>query len=66
MTPPPGFLWTPMSHFYEDDASIHALRLSCSSVTPAQIDTALNRLTALIWDQLVLSVEANSTVGLLA
>jgi (S)-3,5-dihydroxyphenylglycine transaminase len=47
-----GVLWTPMSHFYEAGPPIHALRLSCSSVTPAQIDAALNRLTALITDQL--------------
>lgn len=48
-----GVLWTPMSHFYDGDAPIHALRVSCSAVTPAQIDAALNRLTALIVDQLV-------------
>jgi len=47
-----GVLWTPMSHFYETSTPIHALRLSCSSVTPAQIDAALNRLAALITDQL--------------
>lgn len=45
-----GVLWTPMSHFYDTDAPTHALRLSCSSVTPAQIDAALNRLSALIHD----------------
>ncbi|MEU4288640.1 PLP-dependent aminotransferase family protein [Kribbella sp. NPDC026596] len=47
-----GVLWTPMSHFYEGDTPIHALRLSCSAVTPPQIDAALNRLAALIADQL--------------
>ncbi|QNE18964.1 PLP-dependent aminotransferase family protein [Kribbella qitaiheensis] len=47
-----GVLWTPMSHFYDGDGPIHALRLSCSSVTAAQIDAALNRLAALIMDQL--------------
>ncbi len=47
-----GVLWTPMSHFYEGDTPIHALRLSCSAVTPVQIDAALNRLAALIADQL--------------
>jgi (S)-3,5-dihydroxyphenylglycine transaminase len=47
-----GVLWTPMSHFYEAGPPIHALRLSCSSVTTAQIDAALNRLAALIADQL--------------
>jgi (S)-3,5-dihydroxyphenylglycine transaminase len=47
-----GVLWTPMSHFYDGDAPINALRLSCSAVTLAQIDAALNRLAALITDQL--------------
>ena len=47
-----GVLWTPMRHFYDGDGPIHALRLSCSSVTPDQIDAALNRLAALIMDQL--------------
>jgi (S)-3,5-dihydroxyphenylglycine transaminase len=47
-----GVLWTPMSHFYEAGPPLHALRLSCSSVTTAQIDAALNRLAALIADQL--------------
>ncbi len=47
-----GVLWTPMGHFYEAGPPIHALRLSCSSVTTAQIDAALNRLAALIADQL--------------
>ncbi|MFI5711748.1 PLP-dependent aminotransferase family protein [Kribbella sp. NPDC051620] len=47
-----GVLFTPMSHFYDGDAPLNALRLSCSAVTPAQIDAALNRLAALIHDQL--------------
>ncbi|ONI68790.1 GntR family transcriptional regulator [Kribbella sp. ALI-6-A] len=47
-----GVLWTPMSHFYDGDTPIHALRLSCSSVTPAEIEPALDRLAALIRDQL--------------
>ena len=47
-----GVLWTPMSHFYDGDAPVNALRLSCSAVTPAQIDAGLNRLAALIADQL--------------
>ncbi|GAB2552086.1 aminotransferase-like domain-containing protein [Kribbella endophytica] len=47
-----GVLWTPMGHFYDGDAPIHALRLSCSSVTPAEIEPALDRLAALIRDQL--------------
>jgi (S)-3,5-dihydroxyphenylglycine transaminase len=47
-----GVLWTPMSHFYDAGAPIHALRLSCSAVTLDQIDSALNRLAALIRDHL--------------
>ncbi len=47
-----GVLWTPMSHFYDTETPIHSLRLSCSAVTPAQIEAALNRLTALIHDHL--------------
>ncbi|WP_371405092.1 PLP-dependent aminotransferase family protein [Kribbella sp. NBC_00662] len=50
-----GVLWTPMSHFYDGDTPINALRLSCSAVTLDQIDAALNRLAAFITDQLVLS-----------
>ena len=49
-----GVLWTPMGHFYDTDEPINALRLSCSAVTPDQIEAALNRLAALILDQLVL------------
>ena len=49
-----GVLWTPMSHFYDTDAPINALRLSCSAVTPPQLQLALDRLTAFINDQLVL------------
>jgi (S)-3,5-dihydroxyphenylglycine transaminase len=47
-----GVPWTPMSHFYDAGPPIHTLRLSCSAVTPAQIDAALNRLAAFIRDQL--------------
>ncbi|MEV4260913.1 PLP-dependent aminotransferase family protein [Kribbella sp. NPDC049584] len=49
-----GVLWTPMSHFYDGDTPINALRLSCSAVTLQQIEAALNRLSAFIFDQLVL------------
>jgi (S)-3,5-dihydroxyphenylglycine transaminase len=48
-----GVLWTPMTHFYDGDAPINALRLSCSAVTLPQIDVALDRLSAFITDQLV-------------
>ncbi len=53
-----GVLWTPMSHFYDTDAPVNALRLSCSAVTPDQLQTALDRLTAFITDQLVLSTRS--------
>ncbi|MFE5584089.1 PLP-dependent aminotransferase family protein [Kitasatospora sp. NPDC056531] len=43
-----GVLFTPMRHFSEDDRTCHQLRLSCSSLTPDQIDTGLDRLAALI------------------
>jgi (S)-3,5-dihydroxyphenylglycine transaminase len=47
-----GVLFTPMSHFYDGDTPLNALRLSCSSVTTTQIEAALNRLSALIHDHL--------------
>jgi (S)-3,5-dihydroxyphenylglycine transaminase len=47
-----GVLWTPMSHFYDSGAPTNSLRLSCSAVTAAQLDAGLNRLSALIHDQL--------------
>ncbi|MFF0264963.1 PLP-dependent aminotransferase family protein [Kribbella sp. NPDC004536] len=50
-----GVLWTPMSHFYDTDVPVHALRLSCSAVTPAQLEAGLDRLAALLTDELVLS-----------
>jgi (S)-3,5-dihydroxyphenylglycine transaminase len=45
-------LWTPMHHFYQAGTAISSLRLSCSTVTPEQIETGLDRLAALITDQL--------------
>ncbi|WP_309227116.1 aminotransferase-like domain-containing protein [Micromonospora thermarum] len=46
-----GVLWTPMAHFYDDGAPVHALRLSVSAVTPAEIDVGLDRLAALVTDE---------------
>jgi (S)-3,5-dihydroxyphenylglycine transaminase len=43
-----GVLWTPMSHFYDHDAEVRALRLSCSAVTPDQIELGLDRLAAFV------------------
>ncbi|MFI5730529.1 aminotransferase class I/II-fold pyridoxal phosphate-dependent enzyme [Kribbella sp. NPDC051587] len=53
-----GVLWTPMAHFYDTGAPVNALRLSCSAVTPAQLNTGLDRLSAFISDQLVLSTRS--------
>lgn len=41
-------IWTPMCHFYAGLGGRHQLRLSCSLLTPDQIDTGLDRLAALI------------------
>ena len=43
-----GVLWTPMSHFYDQAAEIRALRLSCSVVTPDEIELGLDRLADLV------------------
>jgi (S)-3,5-dihydroxyphenylglycine transaminase len=48
-----GVLWTPMAHFYDDTAPVCALRLSVSAVTPEQIDVGLDRLAALVTDELL-------------
>ena len=47
-----GVLWTPVGHFYDHDADVHALRLSCSAVTSAEIDDGLDRLAAFVDDEL--------------
>ncbi|MEV1146556.1 PLP-dependent aminotransferase family protein [Micromonospora sp. NPDC049799] len=47
-----GVLWTPMAHFYDDGAPVDALRLSISAVTPEEIDVGLDRLAALVTDEL--------------
>ena len=41
-----------MHHFYQAGSAVNALRLSCSTVTPEQIETGLDRLTQLINDEL--------------
>jgi (S)-3,5-dihydroxyphenylglycine transaminase len=43
-----GVLWTPMGHFYDRTTEVRALRLSCSAVTPAEIDLGLDRLATFI------------------
>lgn len=51
-----GVLWTPMHHFYDTGGhgrnGMRSLRLSCSVLTLAQIDTGLDRLCRLITDEL--------------
>jgi (S)-3,5-dihydroxyphenylglycine transaminase len=47
-----GVLWTSMHHFYEPGVPVHALRLSCSTVTPEEIERGLDRVASLIKDQL--------------
>lgn len=46
-----GVLWTPMRHFYLGRGGDHEIRLSCSSLSPKEIDVGLDRLTALVHDQ---------------
>ena len=43
-----GVLWTPMVHFYLGGVSSHELRLSCSYLTPAQIEEGARRLGAFV------------------
>jgi (S)-3,5-dihydroxyphenylglycine transaminase len=50
-----GVLWTPMHHFYDtgaDGAGVRSLRLSCSTVTGTEIEVGLDRLAALLADEL--------------
>nr|WP_189056452.1 PLP-dependent aminotransferase family protein [Longimycelium tulufanense] len=46
-----GVLWTPMSHFYDGAGGENQLRLSCSVLTPEQIDDGLDRLANLVDEQ---------------
>ncbi|HZF89576.1 PLP-dependent aminotransferase family protein [Streptomyces sp.] len=43
-----GVLWVPMRHFYDHPDADRRLRLSCSAVSPAEIDEALDRLAAFV------------------
>lgn len=43
-----GVLWTPMSYFHLNDAGNRQLRLSCSYLTPEQIDQGVRRLAAFL------------------
>ncbi|MBV9823778.1 MAG: PLP-dependent aminotransferase family protein, partial [Actinobacteria bacterium] len=47
-----GVLWTAMHHFYEPGVPVHALRLSCSTVSSEQIEAGLDRVARLITDEL--------------
>lgn len=46
-----GVLWTPMRHFYTGDGGEHQMRLSCSALSPQDIELGLDRLVALITDE---------------
>jgi (S)-3,5-dihydroxyphenylglycine transaminase len=48
-----GVLWTPMSYFHLNDAGNAQLRLSCSYLTPEQIDEGARRLAAFLHGELV-------------
>jgi len=43
-----GVLWTPMSSFYVNNGGTHELRLSCSYLTPPQIEEGIDRLAAFL------------------
>ncbi|MGJ5178863.1 PLP-dependent aminotransferase family protein [Bradyrhizobium oligotrophicum] len=43
-----GVLWTPMKHFYIDKSCSYELRLSCSYLTPEQIEEGVRRLALFI------------------
>jgi (S)-3,5-dihydroxyphenylglycine transaminase len=43
-----GVLWTPMSHFYTGGGGLRQVRLACSQLTAAEIDTGLDRFAALV------------------
>jgi (S)-3,5-dihydroxyphenylglycine transaminase len=45
-----GVLWTPMSFFYLDGGGSTAIRLSCSALTPEQIDEGVRRLARFLND----------------
>ncbi|MDG4810818.1 PLP-dependent aminotransferase family protein [Micromonospora sp. WMMD1120] len=44
-------IWTPMAHFYESPEPTNELRLSISALTPESIETGLDRLVAMIAEQ---------------
>lgn len=47
-----GVLFTPMTYFLRDDRSAGRMRLSFSRLTPDELETGLDRLTALLTDRL--------------
>lgn len=49
-----GVLWTPMSHFFLNGGGQRQLRLSCSYLTPEQIDEGTRRLARFLGDPRVL------------
>lgn len=47
-----GVLWTPMSHFYAGNGGSRQARLACSQLSGDEIETGLDRFTALVADRL--------------
>jgi (S)-3,5-dihydroxyphenylglycine transaminase len=58
-----GVLWTPMSFFYMNGGGSHAIRLSCSALTPEQIDEGVRRLAALINDTVIRDTASLATTA---
>lgn len=55
-----GVLWTPMSSFYVNHGGTHEIRLSCSYLTPQQIDEGVGRLAAFLQDISDHAIERNN------
>lgn len=57
-----GVLWTPLHHFY-DGSPTNQLRLSCSSLTPEELEEALDRLAEFVRSLLPPGDETTSCAG---
>ncbi len=55
-----GVLWTPMSFFYINRGGTHSIRLSCSALTPEQIDEGVRRLALMLQDAAPLGTVATA------
>ncbi|MEE4545551.1 PLP-dependent aminotransferase family protein [Streptomyces sp. V4-01] len=43
-----GVIWSPLHHFYDSAAPLRLLRLSCSSLSPADAEAALDRFASFV------------------